>query len=385
MSTAAAPRRLLMLLANGFHPDPRVHKEACSLIAAGFEVTILCLDRDENLAPEDQVDGIRLHRLRAGRVRAGAALSVGRALLRFARAASALARRLHAERPFHAVHCHDFDTAFFGLRLARRLGVPGVYDMHDLYSSFFTNPVLERAVGWLDARACRAASGMIVVNDRFLDLPAIDPAQTEVVMNAPLLAGSERCEVTSEGLFYAGNFDASRDMRYALEPITESGLSAHFAGDGPLLEEHRRRAAGEPKITFLGRIPPAEVFERTRRSLAVLALYDPVWRNNRLASPNKLFEAMKYGKPTIASDDTVMAEIIRQHDCGLVVRYGDPQSLAEALEALRQGERYARLAANAHAAFLRHYHWEIMADRLLRLYDGLLGRSQAGTTFRRST
>jgi hypothetical protein len=35
------PEHLLMLLANGFAPDPRVHKEARSLIAAGLRVTIL--------------------------------------------------------------------------------------------------------------------------------------------------------------------------------------------------------------------------------------------------------------------------------------------------------------------------------------------------------
>lgn len=34
-----------MILTNGFDPDPRVYKEAKSLIKLGHKVTILCWDR----------------------------------------------------------------------------------------------------------------------------------------------------------------------------------------------------------------------------------------------------------------------------------------------------------------------------------------------------
>lgn len=160
-------------------------------------------------------------------------------------------------------------------------------------------------------------------------------------------------------------------MRYALEALRESGLSAQIAGDGPLLDAHRA-ADHDGSVTFLGRIPPAEVRDRTRDCLAVLALYDVSNPNNRLASPNKLFEAMKYGKPSIVSADTFMAEIVERWRCGISVPYGNVASLRRALVELRDPERYAEMCRNAHQAFLEAYNWEIMTPRLLFLYESLL-------------
>ena len=38
--------KVLMLLTNAFDPDPRVHHEAKALVESGYDVTILCWDRD---------------------------------------------------------------------------------------------------------------------------------------------------------------------------------------------------------------------------------------------------------------------------------------------------------------------------------------------------
>ncbi len=369
--TAAANANVLMLLANGFEPDPRVHKEAASLIEHGFAVTILCLDREQSRAPEEVIDGIRIRRLRVGRVRAGHAGSLVIALSRFYLRAVREARALHAARRFDAVHCHDFDTVLLGLHLGRRLRVPVVYDLHDLYSAFLGGGVLSRALQFVDRRAYRAADAMILVNDRFNDLPGIDRGKTAVVMNVPERAGNHRCPETGVGLFYAGNFDPSRDMRYAMPVFRDSGLAVQLAGDGPLFDAYRA-AEGSEALTFLGRIPPAEVADRTRDCLAVLALYDTANSNNRLASPNKLFEAMKWGKPAIVSAGTVMGDIVEQRDCGATVAYGDPESLRAALAELGDPERYRRMCENAHRAFLEVYNWEVMEQRLVGLYQRLL-------------
>lgn len=38
-----------MLLSNGFSPDPRVYKEAVTLVKNGYEVIILAWDREKRL------------------------------------------------------------------------------------------------------------------------------------------------------------------------------------------------------------------------------------------------------------------------------------------------------------------------------------------------
>ena len=48
--------RIVMLLSNPFRPDPRVLKEAVSLVQRGYDVTVICWDRASELAAEEIVD-----------------------------------------------------------------------------------------------------------------------------------------------------------------------------------------------------------------------------------------------------------------------------------------------------------------------------------------
>lgn len=368
-----AGAHVLMLLTNGFEPDPRVHKEAKALREAGFSPTILCLDRELDRPPAEDIDGIRVLRVRAGHVRPGVPSSVAKGLAGFYVAAVARALRLHARTPIAAIHCHDADTLLPGFALRTALRVPLVYDIHDLYSSYFRNAALEALVQRADALCYRRVDRTIVVNDRFLTLDHLDPARATVVMNAPPRAGSRFSSETATGLFYAGDMNELRDMRYAMPVLQRFARPIEFAGDGPLLDAYKA-ANDRERIVFHGRIPPAEVTERTARCLAVLALYDTSIRNNRLASPNKLFEAMKFGKPAVVSADSVMADIVREHACGIAVPYGDAEALEAALRELLEPARYAAMCRNAFEAFQTRYNWETMAARLVQSYRELPAR-----------
>ena len=59
-------KQIIMLLANGFNPDPRVYKEARYLLKIGFHLTILCWDREKGYEyPEYQIiDGMEIVRFK---------------------------------------------------------------------------------------------------------------------------------------------------------------------------------------------------------------------------------------------------------------------------------------------------------------------------------
>ena len=52
-----------MLLTNSFNPDPRVHQEAKTLVENGYDVTILCWDRDLKAPPHEVIDEIIIERI----------------------------------------------------------------------------------------------------------------------------------------------------------------------------------------------------------------------------------------------------------------------------------------------------------------------------------
>jgi glycosyltransferase involved in cell wall biosynthesis len=370
-------RSILMLLANGFHPDPRVHKEANSLLENGFDVAIVCLDRDCRLPRREVVGGIEIRRVRVGVVKPGEHLSVARALTAFYLKALGEALAVNRRRRIDLVHCNDFDTVALGLVLKRLWNIPLVYDMHDLYASFIKNDFLRGLVQKVDDHFYSRVDAMLIVNDDFRRLPRLDADRATVVMNVPDKKGAGICADTDVGLFYAGNLDLLRDMRYAMTVFEECGFNVELAGDGPLLREYRATTNSD-RIALPGRISPDEVRLRTSRCKAVIALYDTAYPNNRLASPNKLFDAMKFGKPAIVSEGTVMARIVEELECGLVVPYGDREELSAAIGRLKEEKQYRRMCENAFAAHRERFNWEIMASRMTKLYRELVGDRAEG-------
>ena len=96
--------RVLMLVTNEYRPDPRVHKEARALIDGGHEVTVAAWDRQRARPPREVVEGVRLHRVRTGRVGGQLALVLNYPL--FLLRCLAAAREVRPE----IVHAHDLDT-----------------------------------------------------------------------------------------------------------------------------------------------------------------------------------------------------------------------------------------------------------------------------------
>ena len=81
---------------------------------------------------------------------------------------------------------------------------------------------------------------------------------------------------------------------------------------------------------------------------------------------------MMCGKPILVSDDSSMAGIVRQNNCGLVVPYGDVGAIREAIVKLvtNPGLR-EELGKNGRRAYEEKYSWTIMEKRLVDAYKRL--------------
>ncbi len=358
-------KRVLMLLSNQFEPDRRVFKEAKSLVAGNYDVTILCLDRGSELDRQEVVQGIKVRRIKMGTVKSGNIFSMARALFLFYYKVF----RQTKNETYQVIHCHDFDTMLIGWILKRRYKVPLVYDMHDLYSGYFYNAVVKRIVDGINRFFSSVSDLIIIVNDHFKPLLMKHERKSIVIMNVPLKQGAKLSNKTSSGFFYAGRLCEEREMAYCLEVLSSHRRYTEIAGGGPFLQRYKEMRW--PHINLLGWITPAQVDERMEEAYCILALYDITNTNNLLATPNKLFQSMKFGKPVIASAGTVMAELIKNHRFGAVVNYGDKTELIRAIADV--DKNYAEYAKNGLDACKKSYNWEIMEERLLAAYDELTG------------
>jgi glycosyltransferase involved in cell wall biosynthesis len=83
-----------------------------------------------------------------------------------------------------------------------------------------------------------------------------------------------------------------------------------------------------------------------------------------------VIEGMAMGKPVIGTDAGGTAEQIVERETGLLIPPGDPQSIAEAIDALLSNPTdAARMGRNARRVFLEEFELEGFYRRIMEVYQ----------------
>ena len=127
-----------------------------------------------------------------------------------------------------------------------------------------------------------------------------------------------------------------------------------------------------PAVEFLGHVTPAQSLEIAADCDAVLAMYAPTCRNNILASPNKIYDALSVGRPVVINSEALVSQWVQSNRVGFVCPYADAAALGAFLNsALNRRGDIAAFAKHARSLFESGYSWEAMEKRLGELYGGL--------------
>lgn len=365
------PRRVLFLRSKSpAGIEPRIDREARALAKGGYDVTVLLWDRRREHPSTETQDGYRIERVRAQGSYGGPDLAV-RLPLWWLRCGLRIVRL----RP-DIVHAADFDSAVPAVFTKRITGHRLVYDLFDFYGEMIALPLSSRIRGLLarlERRAIESADLLILVDlARKAQLTGARLPRVVEVMNVPEERPVSRRKATEFLVFYGGMIARDRGLVDLLAVCEDTGAKLLVAGHGPDEATLLPRIESSPAARFAGNLPYEEVLEATAMADLIVALYDPAIPGNRLASPNKLFEAMMFGKPVIVSEGTRMAEIVRNHGCGIAVPYGDRRALQAAVERLMlsPGDA-ATIGARGRAAYEAAYTWQVMSDRLVDAYGEL--------------
>jgi glycosyltransferase involved in cell wall biosynthesis len=379
-----------MLLSNAFRPDPRVLKEANSLAAAGYQVSILCWDRLAELPPKETLpSGVQVIRVQS--VTSAYGIGMGQ-LLRLPLFWRHLLPHLRQIQP-DLLHCHDFDTLPAGLLWGKLHGIPVIYDAHEYYADLckprlhgLLGNLLYRLIRWAELVGARLASAVVTVDDTLGDIYrqlnkrvliiGHYPSSTLVKSPAPVFSHNQL------NLLYVGRISSDRGMLVYLDLLRaflERGVPAHLHLAGVMTPQ------SEVEI-FASRLPDLEAYVTqhgwvTYEHLPELLAQADIGLSILLPEPRyvaalpvKLFEYMAAGLPVIASDFPSIARVVNLADCGLLVDpIGDPTTMADTLQSWwQQPSIPVRLGANGRKAILQQYNWELLANQLDQLYRSLL-------------
>lgn len=375
-------RVCILTSVHGPFDDRIFHKEAMSLVRAGYEVILIAPHKYDEKSAGIQVIAVSKNRTRLGRM----LLTPIKIFL----------SGLHTEAAVY--HFHDPELIPVGL-LLRMLGKKVMYDIHEYNADVVltkqwlpsaVRPTVSRAVMWLDRYAVKKMSGVVVVNEDMarlfrIGLPSLHPIVA--VHNYPEVADTEYAYdgTASEPVgIYVGWLSKDRGLEILLqagERLKRAYPGAKLQLLGPLdlagvrSEYARIDQWGSVGVEYLGVVAHHEVPGRLRRARVGLVPLLPTLNHGK-SMPVKLFEYMLAGLPVVASDFGVIRQIVQETQCGLLVPPGDSDALSEAVESLlAEPDKAADMGRKGRRAVIERYNWGPEEKKLLTLYGDILGHA----------
>ena len=300
----------------------------------------------------------------------------------FALSVSADARKL--ERPDLVIGSspHLF-AALAGARLARRLNLPFVFEVRDIWPESLSAMTGRRGAGYYLLAAIagylyRRAARIVVLargTGEFLTRKGIAREKIVYIPNGVDLSAFPPVERPMRSLFtalYAGAHGPANGLDVVLEAAAllrdRQDIRILLVGDGPIKRELQVEAARQKltNVEFRAPVPknamPALL---TDADAGLMVLRDtPLFAFG--VSPNKLFDYLAASLPVVCNVPGEVAEMLRDAQAGEQAVDASPRALADAL--IRMAERNAATRAAMGAAgrnwVAREHGRPLLAERL---------------------
>jgi len=380
-------KHILMLLSNAYRPDPRVEREAVTLAQAGYRVSVVCWDREAELPAFEQHEQVEIHRVHSVPTRYGAG---PRQLFKtplFWRAAFNLALEMKPD----AVHCHDLDTLYAGIRIKQKLGCPLVFDAHEEYPALMSQYLpgfMVASLRWLETYLLKRVDATITASNvyaqklikqgqahvtvvgNYQDLSLFDAVQPAEIAAARAGLGLNDDDYV---VSYIGGFSRNR----LLLPLVEAAAQVPEVklllwGDGHQSDAVAQAASRTVNVRYLGWLPPELVPLHFLLSDVIYYCLLPDYPGANYNAPNTLSNAMAAGRPIIANDVGDLGSIVRGTGCGLLVPEVTSDHIRQAITTLQDPSLRQQMGQAGRRAAQAEYNWQAAEQHLYAVYQDIL-------------
>lgn len=393
---------ILLAAYTNYRRDPRVKREAESLVEAGYDVVFLA-SRQPDEPNREVVKGVRVIKVpRFNKRRTSQVAYIADYLFFF------LALLVHVSvrpRRYRLIHVNNMpDFLVFATVLPRVLGVPIVHDVHDLMPELFAEKFGVGDSSWLvrmllfqERWACRMANSVLTVEGRLKEQlceRGVPEQKIRVLMNLPdERIFSPRAESLVKGpdepfvVVYHGTLARRLGLDIAVRAVEDIGdkipsLELRIIGAGEerqKLIELRDELGMQKRVTFSDGYVPVEAIPGLLSDADVGIVPLRLSGGTDIMLPTKLLEYVFVGIPCVVP---LTATIGRYFD-ETMVKYFKAEShtsLAQALlELYRKPSLREEIVSNATERFARDHRWSEHRKVYLDLVEELGGPPSRST------
>jgi len=390
----AIRRRVLIIVENLPSPfDRRVWQEATTLLADGYEVSIICPTGKGYEKRYEVIDGVHIYRHPLPMEAEGALgylIEYGAALFwEFT-----LAFRVLFTRGFDVIHaCNPPDLIFLVGGFFKLFGKKFVFDHHDinpeLYEAKFgRRDFFYKLMVWFERITFRFADVSIATNESYrriaLERGGMAPDKVFVVRSGPLL---ERLKILppvtilKQGrkhlVGYVGVMGKQEGIDYLLRAVAYivqvlQRHDVHFGlvGGGTSLAEMQAYAHAlgvADYVTFTGRVPDEDMLAMLNTA-DICVNPDVVNPMNDKSTMNKIMEYMALGKPIVQFDLTEGR--FSAQGASAYAKHNDEIDFAcKIIELLDDAPLRQQMGEFGRQRVLNELEWRYEAPKLLAAYD----------------
>jgi glycosyltransferase involved in cell wall biosynthesis len=396
---ALVGRKVLIIVENLPLPfDRRVWLEARTLKAAGAEVSIICPTGKGYEAAEEEINGIHIYRhpLHEAEGAGGYLREYLSALWNETR----LAWKVFFRHGFDTLQgCNPPDLIFLVALPFKLLGRKYIFDHHDINPELYEAKFGRRDLFWrllklVERLTFMSANVSIATNESYrriaIERGGMDPDKVFVVRSGPDI---DKIKPTAPNLewkkgrrFLIGYVGVMGEqegidlllesVRHLVHDLGRTDIQFTLAGSGPSLDSLKalsKTLKVDDFVTFLGRVPDAELFELLSTA-DVCVNPDRVNPMNDLSTMNKIMEYMAFAKPIVQYD--VTEGRYSAQNASLYAAKNDPVDFAARIVELLDNEALRQeMGAFGRARVVKDLSWQTQIPALLNAYLAADGKA----------
>jgi glycosyltransferase involved in cell wall biosynthesis len=323
-------KKIKMLLTNSFHPDVRVYKEAKYLVSKGFDVEILCWDRQNEYRNREveEIEGIKIKRF-FPYAKYGTGYKQIIPYIKFIKEC----KNYLKNKEYGYLHCHDLDGIIAGYFCKQR-NCKLIFDMHEFYEGQGKNQKIKFIIRRLVNLMQYKSDFIIYLNeiqkttmkkenwDKLIYLPNY-PESNNYIEFAK--TQSDKLRVS-----YIGAVRQYNELKNLMDACNNiEGVEVSIHGAGTAYSKLKEIENNYNNVNITGLYHFSKITKLYNQADILYVVYDMKISNWKNGYPVKFFEAIITKTPVIVSKGSVLEEFLKENDIGFIVDGSNVEEIRE--------------------------------------------------------